>query len=46
MINNISEIETDTILMELKRRYRSEMAILDYIEMIECEILALGRDNK
>ena len=32
---------TDNILAVLKKRYRKEMAIIDYIEMIECEIESL-----
>jgi hypothetical protein len=32
---------TDNILAVLRKRYRAEMAILDYIEMIECEVIAL-----
>ena len=32
---------TTKLLGELKRRYKSEMAILDYIEMIECEVRSL-----
>jgi len=35
--------DTDSILAILKARYRSEMAILDYIEMIECEVMALRK---
>ena len=33
--------QTDNILSVLKKRYRNEMAILDYVEMIECEIQSL-----
>jgi len=32
---------TEDMLTILKKRYRDEMAILDYIEMIECEVMAL-----
>jgi hypothetical protein len=32
---------TDNIIAVLKKRYRKEMAILDYIEMIECEVVSL-----
>ncbi|MFA5382618.1 MAG: hypothetical protein WC356_05595 [Candidatus Micrarchaeia archaeon] len=32
---------TDNILAVLKKRYRKEMAIIDYIEMIECEVESL-----
>ena len=35
---HISKIPTNDLLQELKRRYCTEMAILDYIEMIECEL--------
>jgi hypothetical protein len=41
---NIAETD-DNILAVLKNRYRKEMAILDYVEMIECEIRAL-RSNQ
>ena len=34
-------LDTDTLLQTLKKRYRNEMAIIDYIEMIECEVMAL-----
>ena len=34
----ISDMQTQHILNELKRRYWKEAAILDYIEMIECEV--------
>ena len=34
-------LDTDSVLAVLKKRYRNEMAILDYIEMIECEVMAL-----
>ena len=32
---------TDNLLTVLRKRYRAEMAILDYIEMIECEVVSL-----
>jgi hypothetical protein len=34
-------LDTDSVLAVLKKRYHNEMAILDYIEMIECEVMAL-----
>jgi len=34
----IEGFTTPEILTELKKRYRKEMSILDYIEMIECEL--------
>jgi hypothetical protein len=34
----IHNLTTQELLSELKKRYRSEPAILDYIEMIECEL--------
>ena len=34
----IKGFTTLEILTELKKRYRKELAILDYIEMIECEL--------
>jgi hypothetical protein len=43
--NNQSErekvLDTDSVLAVLKKRYHNEMTILDYIEMIECEVMAL-----
>jgi len=33
--------KTDNILAVLKKRYRDEPAIIDYVEMIECELNAL-----
>jgi hypothetical protein len=33
-----SKLTTQELLSELKKRYRTEPAILDYIEMIECEL--------
>ena len=35
--------QTDNILSVLKKRYKNEMAILDYVEMIECEVMALAK---
>ena len=32
---------TEDMLTILKKRYRNEMAIFDYIEMIACEVMAL-----
>jgi hypothetical protein len=34
----IHNLTTQELLSELKKRYRSEPAIMDYIEMIECEL--------
>jgi len=34
----MKKVSTSDILKELKKRYRKEPAILDYIEMIECEL--------
>ena len=38
--------QTDNILAVLKKRYKGEMAILDYVEMIECEVMALAKQEK
>jgi hypothetical protein len=40
----LEELSTDSILSELKRRYKSEPAIQDYVEMIECEVMALEKE--
>jgi hypothetical protein len=40
------DLNTDKVLAILKKRYCNEMAILDYIEMIECEIIALQKEHK
>jgi hypothetical protein len=34
----IHNLTTQELLSELKKRYRTEPAIMDYIEMIECEL--------
>jgi hypothetical protein len=34
----LHNLTTQELLSELKKRYRSEPAIMDYIEMIECEL--------
>jgi hypothetical protein len=34
----LQPFSTEKLIAELKRRYRSEMAIMDYLEMIECEL--------
>ena len=39
-------LDTDSVLAVLKKRYRNEMAILDYIEMIECEVMALRQEGE
>ena len=39
-------ISTEDIIAELKSRYKGELAILDYLEMIECELGALKREEK
>jgi len=41
-----AELNTFDILNLLKKRYRAELAILDYIEMIECEVMALRQQGK
>ena len=38
--------QTDNILSVLKKRYRNEMAILDYVEMIECEVRFLRQPKE
>lgn len=38
--------QTDNILSVLKKRYRNEMAILDYVEMIECEVRSLRQPKE
>jgi hypothetical protein len=42
----LEELSTDSILTELKRRYKSEPAIRDYVEMIECEVMALEKEAR
>ena len=37
--------QTDNVLTVLKKRYKNEMAILDYVEMIECEVMALRQST-
>jgi hypothetical protein len=44
-IRNATET-TDNILSVLKKRYRNEMAIQDYIEMIECEVMSLRTNQE
>lgn len=39
----LSRIPTDALVAELRKRYCGELAILDYIEMIECELMALKK---
>jgi hypothetical protein len=39
--NAQSSRDTELLLSILKKRYHNEQAILDYIEMIECEVMAL-----
>jgi len=39
-------LDTDSVLAVLKKRYHNEMAILDYIEMIECEVMALRQEGE
>lgn len=34
----LKPFSTEELIAELKRRYKSEMAIIDYLEMIECEL--------
>jgi hypothetical protein len=38
--------DTGELLAILKTRYRNEMAILDYIEMIECELMAIDENKR
>ena len=38
--------QTDNILSVLKKRYRNDMAILDYVEMIECEVRSLRQPKE
>jgi hypothetical protein len=42
----LEEVYVDDILSELKRRYKNEPAIRDYVEMIECEVMAIERDKR
>jgi len=42
----LRDIDTNTILHELKLRYKNEPAIRDYIEMIECEVMAIEREKR
>jgi hypothetical protein len=43
---NLETIDTNTLLRVLKKRYHTEMAIQDYIEMIECEVLSLKKEQE
>jgi hypothetical protein len=38
--------QTDHMLDVLKNRYKNEMVILDYVEMIECEVMALRQQEQ
>jgi hypothetical protein len=42
-MTSLQHLPTDAILAELKRRYKTEPAIRDYVEMIECEVMALEK---
>jgi hypothetical protein len=42
----LEEVNVDDILSELKRRYKNEPAIRDYVEMIECEVMALEENKR
>jgi len=42
-MTSLQQQSTDAIIAELKRRYKSEPAIRDYVEMIECELQALEK---
>jgi hypothetical protein len=42
----LEELSIDDILSELKCRYKSESAIRDYVEMIECEVMALEKEAR
>jgi hypothetical protein len=37
--------QTENILAVLKKRYKTEPAILDYVEMIECEVMELRQST-
>ncbi len=43
---DLNDFSTDEILRHLKRKYTKEPAIIDYIEMIECEIESLKEAEK
>ena len=37
----LADVQTDNIIAFLKKRYKNDKAILDYVDMMECEIMAL-----
>lgn len=43
---DLNDFSTGEILRYLKRKYVKEPAIIDYIEMIECEIRGLKEAEK
>jgi hypothetical protein len=46
VIEGMTESTATEMLARLKRQYRNESAILDYIEMIGCEIAAMDENAR